>query len=148
MKMNVSFRKASECLFSFEMKIFQEEENTFKFVENIKMSSEEESKIFVVKMETYDGDVLSSTVFCCHKKFSLRQNCLTKIANILINDSRKCPKQNIFDKGIISELPNILRQEIEEMNTKMLHSCHNLLQNNCSGDLNHHFLSKSTAKIV
>ena len=70
------------------------------------------------------------------------------LANILVNNSGICPKQNIFDTGIISELPNILRQEIEEMNTKMLHSCHNLLQNNCSGDLNHHFLSKSTAKIV
>ena len=70
------------------------------------------------------------------------------LANILVNNSGICPKQNIFDTGIISELPNILRQEIEEMNTKMLHNCHNQLQNNCSGDLNHHFLSKSTAKIV
>ena len=66
-------------MFSIEVKIFQKEENIFKFVENIKMSTEDESKIFVVKMETYDGDVLSSTVFCCQKKFSLRQNCLTKI---------------------------------------------------------------------
>ena len=99
----------------------------------------------------YKGGLIYKNIYILKLKTYIQFNYYIQnfLANILlVNNSRKCPKQNIFDTGIISELPNILRQEIEEMNTKMLHNCHNQLQNNCSGDLNHHFLSKSTAKIV
>ena len=63
---------------SFEVKMLQEEEPIFKFVEIIKLNSEE-SKMFVVKTETKDGVILSTAVFYCQQKFSLRQDCLTKL---------------------------------------------------------------------
>jgi len=80
-RMTISLRKASvaEGSLSFEVKIFKEEEEAIlKFVEIMKLNSEE-SKTFVVKTETTDGTVLSTAVFYCQQKFSLRQNCLTKL---------------------------------------------------------------------
>ena len=69
----------AEGSLSFEVKMFKEEEEAIlKFVEIMKLNSEE-SKTFVVKTETTDGTVLSTTVFYCQQRFSLRQNCLTKL---------------------------------------------------------------------
>ena len=73
---------------------------------------------------------------------------LTFLADILLNNSTK-RSENIFDNSKIleSELPNILRQELEEINKNILRSYHHYPNlNNCSGD--QYLLSKSTVKIV